>query len=146
MRMVSQARLKNPGVYALGFLFCLELNLFVQLGQTSFFIEPLLSKTPPPSARSPRRRPLRHEHRSRCHQTVLPLQLRLLERNHQKTDDYQSVRRDQRVSRILNYQIFTWSCFYKSSVLKKDRTTVLAASAVSELSSGFHYITFILQS
>ena len=78
---------------------CGWLNLFVQLGQTSFFIAPLLSKTPPPSARSPRRWPLRHDHRSRSHQTVLPLQLRLPERNHQKTDDYQSVRRDQRVSR-----------------------------------------------
>ena len=101
-----------------------------------FFVILLLSKTPPPSARSPRRWPLRHDHRSRCHQTVLPLQLRLPERNHQKTDDYQSVRRDQRVSRILNYRIFTWSCFYKSSVIKKDRTTVLAASGVSEFSSG----------
>ena len=64
-----------------------------------FFVILLLSKTPPPSARSPRRWPLRHNHRSRSHQTVLPLQLRLPERNHQKTGDYQSVRRDQRVSR-----------------------------------------------
>ena len=94
-------------------------ELVCSIWANKFFVILLLSKTPPPSARSPRRRPLRHEHRSRCHQTVLPLQLRLPERNHQKTDDYQSVRRDQRVSRILNYQIFTWSCFYKSSVFKK---------------------------
>ena len=73
--------------------------MFVQVGQISFFVILLLSKTPPPSAHSPRRRPLRHDHRSRCHQTVLPLQLRLPERNRQKTDDYQSVLRDQRVSR-----------------------------------------------
>ena len=74
-------------------------KLVCSIWANKFFVILLLSKTPPPSARSPRRRPLRHGHRSRCHQTVLPLQLRLPERNHQKTDDHQPTRWDQRVSR-----------------------------------------------